>query len=1235
MSFYTLMLYHTKKISFLLIILFFSACATYKPQSNISEAAEQDDAVYTFYIAGGIGNIDEKSNPEVQKLLESYLEKASEKSTLLLTGNYTKPKATKKENEEILKRGLEIINDFKGKTIFVPGSYEWESKNTKNIEWVEDYLKDNEIKNVKVEPNNVCPLEYKEINDDLAIIYVDSNWYTSNWDRVEGINEKCTDINTKKRFVEELEGYIKDSRGKNLVIVMQHPIYSNGRYAGKQTFLQSITPLPIVGTFVNEAGHLSSFNKQQLYSYRYNYLITTVSALAQENHRVTIVSGHEKSLQYLSGGNINQIISGSMGSADATKLSKGTITNIGGSLKYEGNFTYGKEGFAILKYYKDGTSKVTFVTADDTNTFNVQEKFPAEKEPYSTPTLTEKTKTVPVTTDEDKLNKSAFYKFIWGKRYRSYFGTPVTANIAILDTLYNGLEVTKQGGGHQSFSARLADNEGREYAMRGLEKDALKFLRYKVQGISYAEEDYRGSFPEDVVYDFFTTTHPYMQLVINPLAKSAAINHANTKLFYVPKQPGFRLLGEDYGDQLYFIEERPSDAQKDYEGYNRANPEEEGEIVNFESTTDVLEKLIEDEKYTIDQKAYIRARIFDMLIGDWDRHQDQWRWAEYKISEDDIRFIPIPRDRDAAFSKFDGIAIPLIKLFLPDVRFWQSYAPDIKDIKWFNGEGNNLDRAFLNKYDTSVWVEEAKYIQNNLTDEIIEEAFKRLPKEVQDENSEEIKNNLKGRLQNIDEIARRYGERMNKTVVIHATNKDDKIEIIRLPEGKTQVVLKRLLSDAPNKVYYDRIFNHNETSEIWIYGLNDDDKFEVSGDGDKEIMIRLVGGFGKDDFEVTNRKKLKVYDWPYEKTEFKEITPAHQFTKLYETNTFFWRNFRENRNVLLPNIGFRTDDGFYLGAKDTYTNMGFNGEDFRYKHYFSANYYFKFKAIEAEYEGTFANIIPNWNLEVGSYFTSDLFTKNFFGYGNDTTYDEDAVGRDYNRARTQQFKANVGIAYRTIRIKGLFESYEVADTPGRYFNTANFSPEVLSTQNYVGAEASLNYTNTDAADFPTRGFQIDATLGYKSNIELDNVNFGYASFLLGFHRKLIPSGNLVLASTAKVNTNFGNDFYFYHAPSIGGDNGLRGYRDERFTGKTSFTQSSNLLVRVKKIVTAVVPITFGVYGGFDYGRVWVPNDTSNTWHTSYGGGLWIGALNALGFNVGYFVSEEDAIIQVGFKTIIK
>ena len=63
---------------------------------------------------------------------------------------------------------------------------------------------------------------------------------------------------------------------------------------------------------------------------------------------------------------------------------------------------------------------------------------------------------------------------------------------------------------------------------------------------------------------------------------------------------------------------------------------------------------------------------------------------------------------------------------------------------------------------------------------------------------------------------------------------------------------------------------------------------------------------------------------------------------------------------------------------------------------------------------------------------------------------------------------------------------------------------------------------------------------------------------------------------------------------------------------------------------ALAPITYGVYGGFDYGRVWQPNEKSNKWHTSQGLGIWASVGNYLAFNAGFFNSAENNMIQVGF-----
>lgn len=1220
------------KIITLLFLL--NSCATFKMQNTsdlLKNEVNKKTIAHTFYMAGGIGNLSDNEHTELLKSLKSQLSKADTNSTILFMGdNISEIENNWEKDKSLINEQLALVEGFKGNTIFIPGNNEWKSHNTKKVEKVEEYLDDLDNDRIKFFPKNTCPVEHKVLNDELDLILIDSKWFISNWSRIEGINKKCTNIATRRRFLEEVEGYINDAQGKNIVIAMHHPIFSNGKYAGKETFKTHMKPAPIVGSVINTINDLGAFSPDRLNSRRYNYLRILLSALAKSSDRITIVSSHEESLQYLSGGGIHQIISGSISTNTATKLTKDKISTIGGSLDFEGKFTYGQKGFAKLVYYKDGSSEVTFITPDDkNNTLAVLPELKKDTTTVSYSQISQKNIKTAILKDEDDFKKNGFYRFLWGDRYRSYFGKPVTAKVAQLDTLYGGLKVTKKGGGHQSYSIRLEDENGKEYSMRSLRKNALKFLKFKIKGIAYTEDDYQDTWTENAISDFFTTAHPYMQLAINPLARAVQVNHASPELFYIPKQERLGDLNYDFGDELYFIEERPSDEQLNHKGYKRVI-DESGKIIDFESTTDMLEKIKSDESYVVDERAFIRARIFDMLIGDWDRHQDQWRWVEYETTDGDKEFQPIPRDRDNAFPKFDGFAMKAIKLFVPNSRRWQSYGPEIQDLKWLNIGGNKIDRAILTKFDSKVWEEEALFIQQNLNEKDIDIAFDNLPKEVRDKTSENIKKNLKKRLKKIDTYAKTYSEYLDNIVSLHGTEKDDKIEIFRLTDGKTKVVIRRLISDGVDEKMFERTFDKKETKELWIYGLGDNDSFEVTGAGNKNIFIRLIGGYGEDNFSIKNKKSIKIYDWQHEKISFEEKNTPHQLTNLYNTNTYHWRFFEENSNILVPNIGFRTDDGFYLGATDSYINNGFNGNKFRQKHTISANYYFKFKAVELAYTGIYGNIFPGWNFEVNAYHTNNRFSNNFFGMGNETQNLEADFGNDYYRARIQKTRLDAGIAFHTLKIKALYEAFKVKQIDNRLFNETNFLPDVFENQTYFGAETEALYDNADAKDFPSKSIVFGLIAGYKLNPKINDNQFGYLKFKAGFSHKLIASGNLVFSTLSEVKTNFGDTYFFYHAPSIGGSNGLRGFRDERFSGKTYFYQTTDLRVRLKRYMTAIAPITVGMYGGFDYGKVWYKNEDSNKWHTSQGAGLWASGFNFLSFNLGYFNSVEGNILQVGF-----
>ncbi len=65
---------------------------------------------------------------------------------------------------------------------------------------------------------------------------------------------------------------------------------------------------------------------------------------------------------------------------------------------------------------------------------------------------------------------------------------------------------------------------------------------------------------------------------------------------------------------------------------------------------------------------------------------------------------------------------------------------------------------------------------------------------------------------------------------------------------------------------------------------------------------------------------------------------------------------------------------------------------------------------------------------------------------------------------------------------------------------------------------------------------------------------------------------------------------------LGDQTGLRGYRRERFTGKQSFVQSTDVRFNLRRQSSNFLPFNFGFYGGFDYGRVWVDDSRGNIYN---------------------------------------
>ena len=1207
-----------KLINVFIAGLLLQSCATHKPQLAKSETnANSTDKVidHSFYLVGNTALPENRKNTSILTQLAHTIDMTNAESTLLFLGNSIAH--SKLDSISILKeKGL--LEDFKGNTVFIPGELEW-SKSMDDLRDVEKIADDLFGKNSFL-PERGCPIEEVEISDKIVLIVVDSQWYLSDWNKYPKINDNC-DIKDKESFFLEIEGLVKDNLGKTILFAVHHPMFSNGEYGGQYTFGQSVTPLPILGTAMNILKKAGGFTTKSLQNAEYRTFRKRLTTLARYSNKVIFLSGHEQSLQYIFDKDVHQIISGS-GSG------KTGVRNI-----RKGKFGYGQQGYAKLDIFMDGSSQVRFFTADDNKVVYQSQVLPADKENTTVTHPKNFPKSVQATIyDAAQTEKNGFHKFLWGDRYRKYYGMSIKAPTVDLDTLFGGVKIVKKGGGHQSLSLRLENKEGKQYVMRAMEKSAEAYLQFIVK------EDFimgktEGLAPNRILKDFYTGDHPFAPFTVAKLADAIGVYHTNPVHYYVPKQEALGVYNDEFGDKLHMIEEHASDKHGDQKSFGYSN--------NLISTADLIKNLSSDEKYSVDTDAYIKARLFDMLIGDWDRHNDQWRWAEFKEKESGgILYRPVPRDRDQVYSIMgDGFLMGFATRAIPSLKLMEGYHEVIRNVKGFNSSPNtfSLDKYLLPETYLEEWIEQAKYIQEHINPEVISKAFLDFPMEVQDDTAEDIKEILLSRKQKLQETAKTYFEIISKRIVILGTDKDDHFVVKDIGNGITEVTGHRIKDGKKADVFFHKKIDKKVTKDIWIYGLDDDDYFEVIGGKKTGPKLKLIGGQNNDIYNVIKRRKTKIYDYKGQKNTFETNGGVQRLTDNYNINTYDPFKAKNSINQLIPSIGANPDDGLKIILSDTYTSNGFIQQPFTSQHTVKAAFYFATSGYDFSYTGEFARTLGNASLELALKYTSPNFSINFFGLGNETPNFDESLDFDYNRVKIEKqlfapslvWKGRLGSKF---RLGASYENIEVEENEGRFvedFYTAN--TDLVNGNSFLGVDSEYSFENTSAGAFPTLGLAASLHTGYKTYLNggSDKNGFGYVIPSLAIDYQLHPSGIVVLASKLKGHINFGEDFEFYQGASIGAEDGLRGYRFQRFTGKSSFYHSTDLRVSLKRVRTSVIPVVVGVYGGFDYGRVWISDDTSNIWHTSYGGGLFVNGLKLITARASLFYSDDGGRLNFG------
>jgi hypothetical protein len=431
-------------------------------------------------------------------------------------------------------------------------------------------------------------------------------------------------------------------------------------------------------------------------------------------------------------------------------------------------------------------------------------------------------------------NPSLFKRIFLGKNYRPEWQTPV--KVPVFKFSDWGFKIKELGGGQQTKSLQLEDKNGKSWALRSVDKEVT--MEALPKGLKL-------QFVRNIVQDMVSGAHPHAPMAVSELSKAIGVIAPDPVMYYIADDEGLNPYKHLFVGTLCFLEER--------------EPTRDGG--DTKNTENLLEDLTEENDHLIAQKYLLKARLLDMLIADWDRHADQWRWAE-RDSADANFYYAIPRDRDQAFYFSNGLLIKAARLF--GLKHLVGFTHKTNKLRKLNFKEWNFDRSFLNELERNEWLELFQQFKSNLTDEVIIRAAKKLPPETYAIRGKLVEEKLLARRDDMqDDVMNYYG--FLSTIV--AVNGSDEDEIFTVTKSGDRLNVK-VMNASGKRVIYERSFDEAETKQIELNGLKGKDKFILEEGVASRINIIFDGGEGEDSYDIKGEVKNKIIDSASEKNEF-------------------------------------------------------------------------------------------------------------------------------------------------------------------------------------------------------------------------------------------------------------------------------------------------------------------------------------------------------------------------------
>jgi hypothetical protein len=787
-----------------------------------------------------------------------------------------------------------------------------------------------------------------------------------------------------------------------------------------------------------------------------------------------------------------------------------------------------------------------------------------------------------------EYRKGGTHRFWFGDGYRDLWTTPVTLPVLDLAREAGGLTPVRQVGGYQTPGLALKGADGRSYTFRSLDKDPSRIL----------PAEWRNTATAKLFKDQIAASHPAAEVVYGALARSVGILFPSSRLVVMPDVPQLGQFRETFANKPGTFFEYPTAG---FEG-----------ALDVISSQDLHARWVQDGARA-DLRAYLKARMLDLVVGNWDRHRNQWRWA--RLSDQPL-WQPVPEDPDQCFSRYEGAALSFARSADPRFLRYRSEYPGRMEGLVYNGA--DMNRWLLGGVEWPMYQEVAAELVTGLSDAVIAGAVAGMPAEWQEKNAATLTAEIRARRDGLPAFARRFYERLAGSVDVHAGRSDDLATLNRRADGALELTLQAPGADAP---WFRRSFLPDETREVHLYLYGGADRIVATGRASGPIELHVVKEAGA----------LEGGDAP-------GVRKAGPWTNPAPLPDGVWVEPRSDGHWTAPLVlaWWEPDIDFLFGAGFTRTGWGFRKYPWASLHAATLSYSTGEKKLKGQYSGQYR--LNDESLV----FRTDLLASgiehvNFFGLGNDTPDADKAA------SRTQQDLVSF---FPSLRF-GSSRTFEAFLGPeAKWVSAPSDIDTILNQQQPLGAgefgEVLVRggfELDSRGRQAPLTGMQLAPITAGKARVPVTGARVKAEGFYApkawdvesafggaqGSVAGYLGNQRVILAARVGGQKLWG-DYPWFESATVGGSSDVRGFDSRRFSGDSSLYVNAELRFWLGTRRTPLLPLRWGVFGFYDTGRVWVEGEDSDTWHYGYGGGL-MGQLIGmpLTFNAALAVADEGGL----------